>query len=104
MQANAPILSWIQLHTHQVSASTVDPPCYHSSLARHYVLYITSCLLPQAYFLRAASELICHHLYTQQHATPPQANPRLAGKPFNPLVDFLNIELFGVKTFTSVEK
>lgn len=26
MQANAPILSWIQLHTHQVSASTVDPP------------------------------------------------------------------------------
>ena len=61
----------------------------------------------QAFFLRAVSELLCHHLHDKvrgQLVTPPPSNPRMAGKPFNPLVDFLNTELFQVKRFTSVEK
>lgn len=59
----------------------------------------------QAYYLRAGSEMICHHCHNDRVSPKaPRANPSMAGKPFNPLVDFLNSELFQTKRFSSVEK
>ena len=63
------------------------------------------CFHLQAYYLRAGSEMICHcrHSDTVGPAVP-HANPKMAGKPFNPLVEFLNSELFRFNRFSSVEK
>lgn len=61
--------------------------------------------LLQAYYLRAGSELICHHRNRERMPSlAPRVNPGLAGKPFNPLVEFLNSELFKPPNFSSVDK
>ncbi|CAI8008684.1 hypothetical protein GBAR_LOCUS5935 [Geodia barretti] len=59
----------------------------------------------QAYYLRAGSETTCHYRQNDRVSPKaPRANPNMAGKPFNPLVDFLNSELFRFHRFSSVEK
>lgn len=76
-QLNASVLTWIHLQT------------------------------DQAYFLRSATEKVCAHLMEElghQNEAPPPANPRMAGKPFDPLVEFLNSELFRGPSFSSIEQ
>ena len=76
-QGNASVLTWIHLQT------------------------------DQAYFLRSATEKVCFHLeeeLSHQSEAPPPANPKMAGKPFDPLVEFLNTELFRPPSFSSIEQ
>ena len=76
-QQNASILTWIHIQT------------------------------PQAYFLRSAMYNVClelkEDLQKERGLHVPAANPRVAGKPYDPLVDRLNTELFGQTAFSSLE-
>lgn len=72
---NAPIMEWVSLET------------------------------PQAYFLSSTASGLCHHLKLKRDETLkplPPVNPRLAGRPFDPLAEFLNVELFGATQFSSI--
>ena len=90
----------------QRPTSLLAPPPHSSGPAdRDSPDYLFTVLRFQAYFLRAGSEMICHYRHNDRTSpTAPRANPNMAGKPFNPLVDFLNSELFTSTRFSSVEK
>lgn len=73
---NAPVLEWISMAT------------------------------PQAYFLAQTARMICSVVKAQQqaalHPVPLGFNPLLPGRPYDPLVEYVNKELFGTLNFSSI--
>ena len=61
---------------------------------------------PQAYFLLSTASSICDTL-KQKHNAKSQplapSNPKLAGRPYDPLYEFVNTELFGVTQFSTLD-
>ncbi len=75
MQKNAPILQWVGLETEQ------------------------------SYALLCAASTICHFLKDKEAAAlapAPLPNRGLPGRPIDPLVEFVNSELFGKMQFSSI--
>ena len=61
---------------------------------------------PQAYFLLSSASSACDILKQQHDAKSqphPPANPKLAGRPYDPLYEFVNTELFGVTQFSTLD-
>ena len=72
-KGNAPVMEWMALET------------------------------PQAYFLSCTATAICNHLKEKRGGTLPEAKPHMAGRPFDPLSEFVNTELFGSVKFSSIQ-